>query len=676
MSCIPKEKAQQLKEKIERGELSAEEIVKLLPEEKMALKSLLEEVVSEELGIKISSDEVAEISKISKKIDEAQKKVGKDLGNPEKLQENIDFWKAKKEMDDYLAERNPTPIFRIATGTTGRAAMLFSVKSPILNIGSNIELGFTEALSRRIVGGQLVGADNKLAVDYVKMVNKIYQETGYDISRMLDVTDTGLDGERVLGEGLVHAQGKGAFRKIARVVAEDIVFKQLMGAPDVAFSSAHFADSVNLNSMRMAKGDKTKASEIMRDAMLLEPQTPEGLSLRAQGILDAQTATWTNKTWASQMSQNLRKVFNDATGDARLGDLLFPFIKTPANVISTGMDYAGFGIPKALVKTFNAFRAGELGNKEVLQGITRDLTRAGLGLVGAVMISGLLDDEDFVGAYDPARVQIEQLRNSNYNSIRLGNKWISTDWLGPLAIPVTSIMYARKYGKQGWGERVFQYSKGVGSSILNLPVVSDIYDYVKGVAFKKNQTFDEMSGSTLDYITSQLYSRIVPSFLSDLAKATDDKERVAGKGIESIKAKIPGLRQTLPEKKNIFGEEMMTEPAWSTIMFGSRVKTNKETELIKEINRVSNETDKSITFTDWSKSSSKTLSQFKEKVGEEKFEEAKVKYGQELKKLLEQTVNSSKYKKANDDEKIKEINGLDLDAQNKILKQYNFKYKK
>lgn len=676
MACIPKQFSEKLRESLAKGEITADTIAKMLPEEKVALKAILEDVVSEGLGIKVSSQEISEIGRISKKIDTAQKVVGDNLGNPEKLQENLDFWKAKKEMDVYLANKNPTPLLRVLTGTTGRAAMLFSVKSPVLNIGSNAEVGFTEALSRRIATGQFKGANNKLALDYVKMVNKIYQETGYDVSRMLDVADTGLGGERVLGEGLVHAQGPGKIRKVARTVAEDIVFKQMMGASDVAFSSAHFADSVNLNSLKITNGDKVKASEMMRDAMRLEPMTPEGEMLRSQAILDAQTATWTNKTWASKLTLSLRNVFNDLTGNARFGDIFFSFVKTPANFIATGMDYAGMGIPKALVKTVRAFRSGDLGNKQVLQSITRDLVRSGVGIVGAMVIANQLKDDDFVGAYDPARAQIETLRNSQYNAIRLGNKWISTDWLGPLAIPVTSMMYARKYGQKGWPERVFQYSKGVGSGVLNLPVVSDIYDTIKGVAFKKDQTLNEMSGSTFDYLTSQIYSRLVPSFLSDLAKATDSKERKATTGLQSIQAKIPGLRQGLPEKRNIFGEELKSEPAISTILFGSRVKTDKETALVKEINRVSNAVDKGTSFTDWDKSSSKTLGQFKEKVGQEKYNEAKTRYGQELKSLLERETSTEKYRRMTDEDKLRVINGLDTDAMTKIFKLYGYKYKK
>lgn len=671
-TCIPPELVQKLKESLEKGQITPDSIISMLPEERVALKSILEDFVSDKLGVSIKDVEVKTINEKAKRIDEAQQRVGSDLGNPEKLQENLEFFRAKKAMDDYLQEISPANRLKVITGTIGRGMMLFSLKSPILNIGSNFEVGLTEAISRRISNSNIKPTDNQLFRQYISFTNKIYKETGYDVSRMTNIKDAGTNGERVLGT-IIHSQGPGAVRKVGRVV-EDLIFKKLMGAPDTAFSSFHFADSVNLNSLSIAKGDKIKAKEIMKDSMRLEPLTPEGEIIRTQGILDAQTATWTNTTWASRVSGGIQKILNDVSGDLRVGDYLLPFIKTPANVIATGMDYAGFGIPKALYKTFKGLKNGEVTSKEYVQSISRDVVRAGLGITGALIVTSQLSDDDFVGAYDPKRTQIEALRGSNYNAIRVGNKWISTDWLGPLAVTVTAVMYARNNGNT-LPEKLFQYGKGVLSSALNIPGISDIYDTVKNNAFKKNQTLEEMTGATADYFSAQIYSRLVPSFISDLAKATDPYVRETGQGVQGIKAKIPFVSQTLQPKKNIFGSPIKGEGPISDILFGSRVKTDKETALVKELSSISDATDKGIAFTDWNKSSSKTLAQFKERVGEEKFEEARIKYGKELQTQLEKTINDPRYSRLSDEDKLKVITGKDTDAIDKILRQYGFRYR-
>lgn len=636
-------------------------------------KAFLQDLVADRLGVNVSPEEVAIISEKASKIAEAQKKLGVDLGNPAKAEENIAFFKAKREMDDYLSSLMPASKLKVATGTIGRGMMLFSVKSPILNIGSNLEVGFTEAFSRRLASGQYRGTDGDMAKSFVKMANKIYKETGYDISRMTHLRDTGVSGERVLGSDTVHSEGPGATRRVGRVV-EDIVFKNLMGAPDAAFASVHFADSVNTNSLKMAKGDSALAKQYMSDAMRLEPQTPQGEVLRGQAILDAQVATWTNDTWASKVSMGVRKILNDVTGDARLGDYVLPFVKTPANVIATGMDYAGLGIPKALVKTYKAVKAGNLATPEFKQSISRDLVRSGLGLVGALVITSQLSDDDFIGAYDPTRSQIEQLKNSNYNAVRIGGKWVSTDWLGPLMIPVSAMMYARKYANKP-AESVFQFAKGVGSSVMQLPGVEDAADYFRENSYKKNQSLGEMTDEAMDYAVSNLYSRLIPSFVSDIAKVVDPYKRQTSGGLEAAQARLPVVSKDLPIKRNIFGEPIKNESAFITLLFGARVKTGTNEPVINEIDRLTKATDKGISFTDWTKTSSKTLAQFKEKVGGVKYDEAKLKYGAELKKLLTQTINHSSYKRLTDDEKRRVISEKDTEAMNLVFRQYGFKYR-
>src|SRR6266496_4222144 len=166
---------------------------------------------------------------------------------------------------------------------------------------------------------------------------------------------------------------------------------------------------------------------------------------------------------------------------------------------------------------------------------------------------------------------------------------------------------------------------------------------------------------------------MIPSFISDTAKATDTYARQGGKGVTGIMAKTPFVNQMLPAKVTIFGEKIENEGALSTILFGSRVKTNRENDIIREISSVSNNIDKGINFTDWDKSSSKTIVQFKEKVGEKQFNDAKIKYGRELKTQLGNTFTKLAYKKLSDEEKYKVIINKDTDAMDKIFKQYGFK---
>jgi hypothetical protein len=168
----------------------------------------------------------------------------------------------------------------------------------------------------------------------------------------------------------------------------------------------------------------------------------------------------------------------------------------------------------------------------------------------------------------------------------------------------------------------------------------------------------------------------LPSILSDVTKATDQYERQTGKGITGVKAKIPGLRNDLPVKKNIFGEDIKSEPGWSVILFGSRVKTAKDTNITKELKNVSSSVDKAINFTDWDKSSSQTLVKFKESVGQMKYNQAKVKYGNELRNSLQDLFSNPEYQKLSAEDKAVVINKRDSEAQKKVFNEYGFKYKR
>lgn len=683
-TCILPEAAKNIRKKLINKEITPDDIAKMLPDDQKAIKSILEDFVADKQGIKITAEEQKFIDTQSSKIEKAQETLSGNMGNPDFLKENLDYWMEKKKMDDFFLTKNPSSDLKVLTGTIGRAAMLTSVKSPVLNIGSNLEVSLAEAISRRIARGQWTKGNADLLKSYIKMNREIYKKTGYDMSRMMGMSDTGGGGSRVLDD-IVHAHGKGPIKKVGQI-AEDVVFKQMMGRPDAEFGAWNFVDSIGLGAKKMAKGDAKMERELLIDAMRVEPQTVQGSYLKAQGVMDAQTATWTNDSWATAVTQGIRGILNGLSGDLRAGDYLLPFVKTTSNVISTGMDYAGVGVLKAFTKAVGAIRKGgkdALLNEHNLTSMFRDLTRAGLGMTGAVVLANNIKLEDYVGAYDPARQQIEELKNSNDNSFKIGGKWVSTDWLGPLSVPFNAMMYAKKYGKdKKQMDKIVAYVNGVGSSVGQLPGVSDVMDLTKKALYAKQKTAEEAAAEMTAYAIDQASSRLIPSIINDIAKGTDvyqrkgTSEEPVGAAIESLQAKIPGWRQGLPVKTSVLGEPKKGEALLTTILFGSRVKTDTRDATISEVDRVSQAVGKSASFTDWDKSSSQTLAQFKEKVGKDTYNKAKVEYGKQLKATLDRLIKTGAYKNASDEDKLSTISDADAKVQKDVLKRYNFKYKR
>lgn len=642
--------------------------------------SFFQDLVAEQLGITISPEEAKAISEKAAKLEElSQKESGNEFGLP-----SIEYFKARKDMFDYLNSLAPSSRLKILSSTVARGNMLFSIKSPITNIIGNTAQGIQQAFERRLASRQLSGTNTDFAKKYFKYANKVFKESGYDVTRMLHIDDT----QRTLGEENVQAQGEGKVRKIGRFY-EDFVFKKLMASPDVAFSAAHFADSANLASTKLAqeeglKGEaaKKRALEVFKDATSLNPETEEGQYVRSQAIADASYATYQNDSYYSTLALAIRKIVNTATGDVRLGDQLMPFVKTPANVIGAGIDASGVSAIRAMYNLKSSLESARLGNREPLKQVVRDFVRSGLGLSLAFIVSAMFDPDDFIGEYpvNAKEQELLRLQRATPNSIRIGDKWVSLDYFGAIASPLVGLMYARKYGN-GLVNTAYKYAQGVGTQALKFPAYRAVKDLLVDFedtlnkATDTSKTVEEQTKETLGSagVTAVdfLSSRVVPAIVYDIGKATDPYERKydSKNPAERLQAKIPVVRKDLPAKTDVLGEKVENEGAISTFLFGSRVKTAKENAVVDELVRLQS-TGNLPSITDVEKTSQrvKNYKEQMEKAGKpEKYEKTIQKFKDDFNKRLGTLTTSFTYKRANDEKKAAMIADIRSDLLDRAM---------
>jgi len=385
----------------------------------------------------------------------------------------------------------------------------------------------------------------------------------------------------------------------------------------------------------------------------------------------------------------------------KAGDLIEPFIKTPANIIQFGLDVSGLGGMKGTAKLIKYARTRKLlETKEataLLRNAFRDLTNTGLGLGGAFLLTSAFDKDDFIGAYDPQRVKYEELRNGNFNALRIGGKWVSLDYFGPVAMPLVGMLYAKKYGDGNKGKMLIEYVKGIGNQATKAPFVSSIYEMYSDVMEKGKPGKGELGKYIADVFTNQIASR-VPGILQDIAKITDSELRDTTKNIDKILAKIPLLSKYSPEKKDMFGEVMKTETgmaddpvskfmaAVSQIAFGARVKTEKSEAVKNEVLRLK-DAGQAPTITSWKYIRSEKLQKLKDKVGNKEFQRIFTEeYGKPLREGIAKLIVKPEYKKLSDEDKKKQINALEdsilegktIDGKRKggIYDKYNVEGKK
>lgn len=640
--------------------------------------AFLSDLVASKLGASITAEEASTISiKASELKTLSEKKT--EFGTP-----TIEYFKKRREMENYMDSITPSSRLKILTSIIGRGSMLASPKSTFLNIESNTINGFLQLAERRITDRQISGVNSSYAVKYMKFVNKVYKETSYDLTRMRSLETR----RKILGEDVPTTQGKGKVRAVGRIY-EDIVFKTLLGAPDVAFASVHFADTVNLMSTNIArkqgfKGAKleSEALKLFKDATKIQPETPNGKLLREQAIGNAELGTYTQDSTYADIGLGIRKVFNLASGDLRLGDNLIPFVKTPANVIGLGLDSTGVPlVAESTIKMFKVLsdiKKGTKVNEAVMQnysGMSRKFVRAGLGMTFAYLLSSLFEPDDFIGEYPVSQKERELLRlkNATTNSVKIGGKWYSLDYFSALGSPLVAMLYAKKYGNN-FSSKAFYYTKGAvvqATKIPGLEQLSNLYADASSDFDSKNNNLEENLNVFGNVITDFVRARIQPAFVYDVARTTDKYDRKVDytNPAEKIKSTIPGLRQTLSIKKNAFGEEIKGE-GLKVMLFGSRVKTASDTLLVNEMSRLA-ETGNLPSITDPSKTSSRAKD-LKRQIGNDKYEEALTFFTDTLRGELTDLVQSDFYFELEDTEKQNIINNIKTDVLDYMLAEYQY----
>lgn len=532
--------------------------------------------VDDALGVNLTKEEAGQIIAQTDSLKKnALNSIDKN-GNP-----SVEFFRILNDTEKLANSLNPTNRVAVLTSIVGRGNMLASIKSTFLNIESNFLNSVTERLTRRAVLKLTsdVKIDNQvspeLAKQYMKYSSDVYKASGYTVSGMFEI-DPKADFK---GEKFMHSQGSGVIRKIGQMV-EQTIFKYSLGYNDRYMKDLAFVDSVGLEATKQARIEKAKdvkarANEIFQDAIKIEPKTAQGVKIRETAVNEALVATYMNNTKLAEKAIQIRDMINQATGALRVGDLISPFVKTPANVVSLGLEYSLGGVQalKNLDVIVNDFKTGNI--TDTTRNAIRSTSRNALGLVASMLImAGFIDDEDYIPDYSvlsPAERKMVQQKNGVFNSIRIGDKYISLDYFGALAAPLVAALEFRR--AKGLTEGLFGYGKGVALQVMKLPVIGDLKDIYADISTNLTRTGDKTFEGLGEWGIDLLSARTIPAFVNDIAKQLDTYERdTGGSALNRAISKIPVLRENLPPKYNFVTGEPVKVEAYN-FLFGARLKT-------------------------------------------------------------------------------------------------------
>jgi len=345
---------------------------------------------------------------------------------------------------------------------------------------------------------------------------------------------------------------KGVKQKVNNVLskAEDVT-RFGLSAGDRPFYAAAYEDS-------------------MRTQKILTPEKSEEEMIK-QAHKTAEHSTFQNNSNMYKALNSIKQGLNKIGNNKVLGDIIIPFVKTPANVIDKAIDYTPLGGIRGIVNLTNGMKKGTVTQKEVVDQLGRSLTGTTLMTVGVLLaqqgvLTGKQDSNSNISNFK------KQAGITPY-SIKIGNKYSTIDWVQPAAVPLML------------GADIYQtLSKEKDSDIA----AASLEAVKTGLSTTFNQSllqgltrlfggYSSNSGENLlEGITNamlQAPGQFVPfnSALKQVTQLTDNTYRDTNdsnpilKEGKKIIAKLPGLSKTLPARVDLLGREQKTYDSTNTL---------------------------------------------------------------------------------------------------------------
>jgi hypothetical protein len=382
----------------------------------------------------------------------------------------------------------------------------------------------------------------------------------------------------------------------------------------------------------------------------------------------------------SQLASLINQLSNKNKFSKFVLDATLPFKKTPINVAKAGLEYSPVGLVKSAVYDTAQLRKGNITANKYIDNISKGLTGTGIALVGYALANcGVLKA---TGSDDEDKEKFEEGRGSQNYAITIGNNTYSLDWLAPSGIPLFigaecyELMKAQKEKKTSSSDEDVFYNKVIDASMNILDSFTNAMNPMTEMSMLSGLTsalksYDQGSSKMLAGIgTNSIKSYVnqfIPTALGQIAKTTDEYERnttstktgVLPKAIDTTRTqimnKIPGLRQKLPIKTDIWGQEQKQSDnialrALENAVFPWARKELNSNNVDKEITKVYENTGESSVFPD-TINKNLTIDKKKYVMTSKEFAKYKKQFGETSYELLKNLINSDGYKKLSDSQK-------------------------
>ena len=553
-------------------------------------RSRAKRALKQALGIAPTREQVRNIKKLSvkvaKEINEYRRAV---KNNTQSAIDPTKILEAQNELNNYMNQEVPAVWYSDlgdAANSFMMANMLWNPATNVFNIESTWVQMLPHLLATTINNRNVGSISWKEKVKLIKQALVLQAKTGYNIFSLRDFFDK----KTLWAEKFYEPK-----TKVGKFQALPLTALGLMDTMNKGIVFLQHADAMATKQAteegKKNGWDKTqikkRAKELFYQSLNTDPRTitMDGLKIRQSAVIEGEEATFTQNTKTAEIVNKVRKALN-LGAKTGVGTLIMPFTTTIANIAEDTVLNYGLGsvrglryAPKAIALSFDKKATAEM-KKEAWKAVQPETKNVIKNMIGALLLASVAfgddDDDDYVLGFDRQTEKDKDIRqNRNAPSgyaIRIGNKWIDVDLFGIGAQWMKMYMIANR-----GGNTTDSIVQAVASNIDMLPGISEVQDM-----YDKYSQMSKWKGdkdAILDLVggkAEELGTRLIPmsALFNQIGNITDDTKRESwNTWYDSMRAKIPGLREDLPARlsKQTGKEIPQTDVFWN-LATGQRVK--------------------------------------------------------------------------------------------------------
>ena len=580
---------------------------------------------------------------------------------PSTFREKANFWRYTSMLT------NPTTHIRNIMGN----AIQFGARKIKDGVGTALERAVIKDQSQRT---KAVNVDKDLKA-FAKGQYETDQNAAMGSGKYSDATAAGIERE---------IQSK---RKMFK--GEDVLSRAVQGIGDLNSRALDYEDVIfNRNAYVDSFAQALQAKGVTAAEAHAGTRAADVEAARAYAIEEAQRATYRNTTALSEALSKMGRYQGDnqvLRAASFAADAFLPFRKTPANILTTGLDYSPIGLGKGIKEAMFDVKSGKCTAADAVDSIASGLTGTGILALGAYLAAeGLLHvragDDDKEEAFE------KSMGKQDY-AIQIGDRSYTLDWAVPAAMPLFAGAAIMESVRKGGGtfDALVDSLLGMQDVVLETSMLSSLNDLVSNISYAKSKPL-----YLIDRAVSSYAGQYIPTIGSKAASVFDDTVRKSyvekGSGqvtsdvnyfLQGAAKKVPGARNQLQPLVDMWGNEVSNgsapERVFQSFLSPGFLKAQDNSPATQEIRRLAKATGDSTVYPKAAEKSYTVGGETRTLTGEEYTRYAKA-MGQTRKELVEAAVKLPAYKAMSDSEKTDYIQNVYKYARETARQQVDSKY--